>query len=107
MTREHARHSRTDGNHAAIVAALRSIGASVVSLADIGNGCPDLLVGYRGQNLLLEVKDGRKPPSARKLTPAERKFFDDWRAPIYIVYSEVDAVTLVNKMTADDDGIPF
>lgn len=101
------KHGKTDANHTAIVAALRSIGASVVSLADIGNGCPDLIVGFRGQNLLLEVKDGKQPPSKRKLTPDEVKFFDEWRGAVHIVYSETDAVSLVNRMTMQDDGIPF
>jgi hypothetical protein len=98
---------RVDGNHAEVVQALKQIGASVLDIHDIGHGAPDLVVGFRAVNLLLEVKDGRKPPSARKLTPDEKIFFDGWRGPIYIVYSPVDAVTLVNRMTAEDDGIPF
>lgn len=87
--------------------ALRAIGASVLDIHDLGHGAPDLLVGFRAQNLLLEVKDGRKPPSRRVLTPDEQTFFDNWRGPIYIVYSGVDAVSLVNRMTTEDDGIPF
>jgi len=101
------KHGRTDANHKEIVAALREIGASVTSLADIGGGCPDLLVGYHGQNLLLEVKDGRKPPSARALTADEQEWFNNWRGVAYIVYSAIDAVTLVNRMTVLDDCIPF
>ena len=97
---------RVDGNHAEIVKALRQIGASVLDIHDIGHGAPDLLVGFRAMNLLLEVKDSRKPPSRRVLTPDEQKFFDDWRGPIYIVYSAEDAVSLVNRMTSDDD-LPF
>lgn len=41
------KYGRTDSNHAEIAAALRKAGASVVSLASVGNGCPDLLVGFR------------------------------------------------------------
>lgn len=99
--------NRVDANQNEIVKALRNIGASVQPLNAVKQGCPDLLVGYHGQNLLLEVKDGRKPPSDRKLTPAEKEWFDSWRGVAYIVYSAVDAVTLVNKMTVVDDGIPF
>lgn len=99
---------RVDGNHAEVTQALRDIGASVLDIHDIGGGAPDLLIGYRGQNILLEVKDGRLPPSHRKLTLDEYKFCDNWRGgSIYIIYSPVDAVTLVNKMTMEDDGIPF
>jgi hypothetical protein len=98
----------TDANHAEVVDALRKIGASVLDIHDLGHGAPDLIVGFRAQNLLLEIKDGRKPPSQKKLTDDEQKFFDAWRGPIYIVYSADDAIDVVTRMTADDDdGIPF
>lgn len=108
MTRTPSTHGRTDANQTAIVAALREIGASVVSLADIGNGCPDLLVGFRGVTLLLEVKDGSKPPSKRKLTPDEKEFFETWRGkPPRIVCDPDDAIAYVISETAEDDGIPI
>jgi hypothetical protein len=46
----------------------------VQTLAAVGCGCPDLLVGYRGKWWLAEVKDGEKPPSARELTDAEKRW---------------------------------
>lgn len=93
------KHGRTDANHAEIVAALRSIGVSVVSTADIGDGFPDLIAGYRGVNVLLEVKDGSKPPSRRKLTPDEIKFHTDWHGKIYTVFSAEDALNVVTLVT--------
>lgn len=69
---------RVDANQKEIVDALRKVGASVVSLSQIGDGCPDLLVGYRGRTLLLEVKDGSGPPSKRLLTEDELKFQGRW-----------------------------
>jgi len=69
---------RVDANQPEIVKALRDVGATVVSLARIGDGCPDLLVGYRGRTLLLEVKDGSGPPSKRLLTEDELKFQGRW-----------------------------
>lgn len=62
---------RIDANQPDIVKALRKMGAFVQSLAAVGDGCPDLLVGFRGKTYLIEVKDGDKPPSKRALTPAE------------------------------------
>ena len=84
------RHGRVDANHAEIVRALRQVGASVQSLADIGKGCPDLLVGFRGDTFLLEIKDGSKPPSARVLTPDEGAWLACWRGSPYHVVSSVD-----------------
>lgn len=51
------RFGRVDGNHEAIVDALRRSGWKVVSLANVGGGVPDLLVYRTGQPIrLLEVK---------------------------------------------------
>ena len=52
------RAAKIDANHGDIVEALRGIGCSVLSLAPLGKGAPDLLVGYWGRNTILEVKDG-------------------------------------------------
>jgi hypothetical protein len=77
-----------DVTQRAIVEALRDLGASVQSLADVGSGCPDLVVGWRGVNHLVEVKDGAKAPSARKLTDDEKRWHDGWRgAPVVILES--------------------
>jgi Holliday junction resolvase len=54
------RAARVDRNQSEIVTALRSLGCSVQPLHTIGSGCPDLLIGIDGQNLLIEVKDGAK-----------------------------------------------
>ncbi len=47
---------RVDANQAEIVAALRSVGASVFDLHAVGRGFPDLAVWFRGRVTLLEVK---------------------------------------------------
>lgn len=89
------RNARVDDNQAEIVAALRRAGATVQSLATIGKGCPDLLVAYRQSNILIEVKDGRKPPSARKLTDDEAAWIGRWNAPVFIITSADEAVKLL------------
>ena len=68
---------------------LREAGASVASLHTVGKGVPDLLVGFRGKNYLLEIKHGDGFPvnSYGKLTPAELKFFVEWKGSASIVYS--------------------
>ena len=81
--------NRIDANQNKIVDALRKAGA-VVRIISQGDGIPDLLVGYKGFTILMEVKDGDKVPSARKLTEAEQKFFDDWRGGMLVVVNSVD-----------------
>ena len=81
--------NRIDANQNAIVEALRKAGA-VVRIISQGDGIPDLLVGYKGFTILMEVKDGDKVPSARKLTEAEQKFFDDWRGGMLVIVNSID-----------------
>jgi hypothetical protein len=89
------RANRIDDNQNDIVAALRKAGATVRVISQ-GEGIPDLLVGFRGETILLEVKDGNKPPSARTLTPAEKKFFDEWEGGLCMVVKSVeDALELL------------
>lgn len=84
-----------DANHALIVGALRACGATVQSLAMVGQGCPDLLVGHRGRNLLVEVKDGRKPPSARELTPDQCKWHANWAGHAIVIETVEQAVAML------------
>jgi Holliday junction resolvase len=81
--------NRIDANQNQIVDAMRKAGA-VVRIISQGDGIPDLLVGYKGYTILMEVKDGDKVPSARKLTEAEQKFFDDWRGGMLAVVNSVE-----------------
>jgi hypothetical protein len=77
---------RTDSNHAEIIKALRKIpNLSVFSTHEVGKGFPDIVIGYKGINYLIEIKDGKKPPSARKLTPDEVKFHQEWSGQISII----------------------
>lgn len=87
--------ARIDANQKDIVAALRAIGCDVLHLHQIGKGAPDVLVGYRGKCLLLELKDGSKPKAAQKLTPDEQRFHDSWRGQIAVVRSPEEAVKYV------------
>ena len=50
------RAARVDGNHAEIVDCFKKLGCSVLSLAPLGKGVPDLLVAIKGITWLVEVK---------------------------------------------------
>ena len=86
------RAARTDANQGDIVDGLRAVGATVQPLHTVGCGCPDLLVGYRGHNYLIEVKDGAKPPSARELTPDQQEWMSTWRGQKAVAESLDDAL---------------
>jgi len=91
--------ARIDANQNDIVKALRAAGA-VVRIITQGDGIPDLLVGFEGGTILIEVKDGDKCPSARKLTEAEQLFFDKWvGGPLVIVTSVEDALDKLKLCT--------
>jgi hypothetical protein len=89
------RRAKPDGNQTEIVKALRDAGASVQLLSMVGDGCPDLLVGFRGRNYLLEVKDGRLPPSARKLTPDQKDWHEAWRGQARVVTNLFEALEAI------------
>lgn len=83
------RAAKVDRNQPEIVAALRQAGAQVFSLAAVGQGIPDLLVGFREQTVLIEVKDGSKPPSARQLTDDQIEWHAAWRGGRCVVVRDV------------------
>ena len=93
------RAAKVDANQREVVAALRGAGASVQLLHAVGEGCPDLLVGYKGLNMLLEVKDGSKPPSAQKLTPQQEIWHRDWRGHRVVVNSPEAALGAIGMLS--------
>lgn len=93
------RAARTDSNQAAIVAAFRDLGCSVFTLHTVGRGFPDLAVGFCGLNLLIEIKDGAKCPSARRLTADEQRFIEAWSGQVCIVASVEDVRLIVEGIS--------
>lgn len=92
------RAARVDDNQMEIVRAMRAVGATVRVITQ-GDGLPDLLVGYNGHTILMEIKDGNKPPSARKLTDNEQKFFDEWKGgALYKVESVDQALDILDGL---------
>jgi hypothetical protein len=93
----YARHK--DTAHHPTVIALRAAGASVQAL-DVKDG-PDLLVGYEGRTLLLEVKtistrtekDGYTRTVRGKKSEGQETWHSAWKGgPIHVVYGAEDAM---------------
>jgi hypothetical protein len=64
-------------------------------LHSVGDGCPDLLVGFKGANFLLEIKDGLKSPSKRRLTPDQQNWHELWVGQVAIVTNCAEAIALL------------
>lgn len=54
------RRAHKDSNHAAIVAELRQVGCTVMETHSLGDGAPDLVVGFQGITALVELKNGAR-----------------------------------------------
>ena len=89
------RAAKIDRNQPAIVSALRDVGASVQSLASLGDGVPDILVEFRKVLFLMEIKDPAKPPSKRQLTPDQVEWHRRWGGPVHIVETIEDAFNVI------------
>ena len=87
---------RTDANHKEIVDAIRKIPfLSVFSTHAIGKGFPDIVIGYKGINYLVEIKDGAKTKSQKKLTEDEIKFHQSWFGQIIVCECVKDVLQLL------------
>jgi Holliday junction resolvase len=89
------RFARIDANQKQIVADLRSLGASVVSLAPLGNGVPDILVACRGKLWLFEIKNPKQKKSDRALTTDEKRFHLVWSGYVDIIETIDDAMKIM------------
>lgn len=85
--------AKVDSNQAEIVDALRECGACVQHLHIVGAGCPDLLVGYRGVNYLLEIKSGDG-----RLTPREAGWHLTWRGQVAVVRNPIEALRVIGAV---------
>jgi len=75
------RAAKIDSNQAEIVTQLRSIpGISVRSVAQLKGFC-DIIVGYKNQNFLFEIKQTEKS----QLTFKEKLFHRQWKGQVKTV----------------------
>jgi len=85
--------NRADNNQESIVADLRNIGCSVEVLSQVGGGCPDILVGYRGDNYLMEIKGQRG-----LLSDDQVEWHMGWNGQVAIVRSFDDALKVIKQV---------
>lgn len=91
------RAKKIDANQTQIVNNLRQIGVSVFITSMVGKGFPDLVLGYKGKNYLIELKDGEKFKSQKKLTDDEKKFFNYWSGQVAKCENIEEIVLILNQ----------
>lgn len=82
---------RTDKNQSEIVDALRKCGMTVHSTHKVGQGFPDIVVGFVGMNFLIEIK---KSP-IDELTKDQVNFHETWGGSIITGHSSEDIIDAI------------
>lgn len=89
------RAKKVDENQKQIVKAFRDMGATVFHLHEVGKGCPDILLGYKGNTILVEIKRDAKAT----FTAAQIEFMAKWQGSKVIRINNVDeAIALLKNM---------
>ena len=95
------RFGKVDQNQREVIDMFRASGAVVHSLASLGGGVPDLLVGYRGLTHLIEVKNPHRTDKDAA-APRQAAWRARWRGtPVLVVRTLEDvqaALSLWNSM---------
>ena len=84
-----------DANQPEIVAALRAAGATVQHLHEVGQGCPDILVGFRLENYVFEIKN---PNLVWNITPAQVSWIRDWRGQVNVIETVEEALQIMGAL---------
>ena len=95
------RAAKVDDNQPLIVLTFRKLGWSVECLHAVGGGVPDLLIGKMGFNFLVEVKDGKKPPSKRKLNADQVEWHEKWRGQACVIETVEQAMAFHAEKTRE------
>jgi hypothetical protein len=87
------KRARIDANQPALVALAKAYGASWVSMAPLGEGVPDGLLGHQGTTHVVEFK---MPKGS--LTPDQRTFIREWNgSPVHVLRTEADVARLLTQ----------
>ena len=99
------RAAKIDANQPEIVAAFRRMGATVDITSALGDGFPDIVVNKFGLSVKVEIKDGEKPPSEQKLTPAEEEHHAKCKGAIAIISKVRQCAGLLQQMMIQSELI--
>ena len=99
--------ARKDANHADVVTALRDAGASVIDTSRMGSGFPDLIIGYAGKTMLMEIKNTQTSYGKRGLNDNQVRWRDAWLGGPYSVVDGCESAirALLTLEQGKDNGI--
>jgi len=83
VSRTHRRAAKVDANQPEIVKALRAINGVTVEL-----GMDDLLIGYKGANYWIELKEVGKE---KQIKPHQAMLAEKWKGQ-YLITSSLDEI---------------
>lgn len=83
-----------DANESRIVSYLRNMGCTVQLLHGTTTGLPDLLVGFRKQNFLFEIKTENG-----KRSPGQIRWHENWRGQVHTIRTIDEAIDILNQYT--------
>ena len=90
----HRYATRQDGNHRAIVNALRAGGAVVYEIRRPA----DLLVGYAGKTAIVELKDLRTGYGRKGLNDNQRTFLETWNGGTFATLTDIEGAGRLLKL---------
>jgi Holliday junction resolvase len=85
---------RVDSNQKDIVQAFKELGCSVLDLSRVGQGCPDLLIGYKNKCAMVEIKSSNKA----HFTEPQLKFIKNWKGSSITRIDSVEGVIRLVKL---------
>jgi hypothetical protein len=86
-----------DASQDAIVEALKTAGATVEDLSRAGKGgLPDLLVGFRKKNYMIECKPATGSAKQLRLRDTQEKWHGEWQGQVAIAHTPEDALRIIN-----------
>lgn len=89
------RAARVDKSQKEIVDLLRRLGCSVEPIRSLKEGLPDLLVGFRGFNYLVECKT----PKTGYLSDGQKEWAKEWRgSKPYVLRNTDDVLSFIRTV---------
>ena len=102
------RAARKDGNHKDIQEIFLLAGFAVLDVSQLKRAC-DIFVAKYGITCAIEIKDGSKSPSRRKLTEGELEFKNKWTRNNcgiwFLVETEEDALRIIQDIEKEMTGL--